>query len=71
MTQKMTAIIRKRPEVKTTYAIIGSGVTSLGGVNSTGGEVRQAVVRIGPLSDEQRQVLDQVRRRAMGRDPGT
>ena len=44
VTRKMTAIIRRQPEVKTTYAIIGSGTTTLGGVNSTAGEVRTASV---------------------------
>ena len=44
VTQKMTAIILKQPEVKRTYAIIGSGTTTFGGVNSTAGEVRTAVV---------------------------
>jgi HAE1 family hydrophobic/amphiphilic exporter-1 len=42
VTQKMTAILLKRPEVVNTYAIIGSGTTTLGGVNSTAGEVRTA-----------------------------
>jgi HAE1 family hydrophobic/amphiphilic exporter-1 len=44
VTKKMTAIILRQPEVKATYAIIGSGTNTLGGVNSTAGEVRTASV---------------------------
>jgi HAE1 family hydrophobic/amphiphilic exporter-1 len=44
VTRQMTAILLKRPEVKATYAIIGSGTTSFGGLNDTAGEVRSASV---------------------------
>jgi HAE1 family hydrophobic/amphiphilic exporter-1 len=58
VTQKMTAIIRKQPEVKTTYAIIGSGVNSLGGVDSTAGEVRTSEIDV-ILKDRHERKLSQ------------
>jgi HAE1 family hydrophobic/amphiphilic exporter-1 len=58
VTRRMTAIILKQPEVKDTYAIIGSGTTTLGGVDSTAGEVRTASVTA-ILKDRKERKLNQ------------
>src|SRR5207244_4388126 len=47
-----------RPEVEKTYAIIGSGTTTFGGVNSTAGEVRTASVTA-ILKDRNKRKLSQ------------
>jgi HAE1 family hydrophobic/amphiphilic exporter-1 len=44
VTRRMTEIILKNPAVAETYAIIGSGTTTFGGVNSSAGEVRTASI---------------------------
>lgn len=54
--QKMTAIILKRPEVASTYAIIGSATTSIGGVNSAAGEVRSTTIIVNLVDRDKRKL---------------